>query len=164
MIYIPKQPPSIPIFNQWKLHQKSLYINCEDFFNEVIIPCNSFDAITYTVSEEYLDNCRKLLCAKFIGHLPKYKCEIRLAKNVHTKLYIVRKNKRTSIWIGSLNLRASEYWHNIMMRVDDKENAKSLMLYFNRLWSLTTYTMNDSIETSMKLSGINEDRWEFENL
>lgn len=142
MIYTAKdlKPNTVPTFPEWHLKQSDLYLDYENWYYDVIGSCKSFDAVSYTAHVKFLGKCKKLICAKLLGDSSEYdvKTKIRMADNIHTKLYIVRmKTGNDQVWVGSGNLCSSSAWHNIMTRVGEV-NVKTLKLYFNNLWNLTS--------------------------
>lgn len=128
---------SIPIFNNWKING-GIWVNDKKFIEEVINKAMWFNAITFTVDINLLKNCRKLICGVWPNQdTSNIKTEIRLAKNIHTKLYIVKnKYDYRCFYIGSMNLVQPSYYHNIMLRIDNFQHEKTLELYFNHLWNL----------------------------
>ncbi len=132
---------TIPLFTKWKFKQSDLYINYEQWFEDIIEPCEYFNAIVYTASVLRIDKCRKLICSRL--DYPDYegKTKIRYGANIHSKIYYVNNGWFDfDIWIGSGNLVSSKGWHNTMMRVSEY-NHKSLQLYFNRLWKLCSLNL-----------------------
>lgn len=128
------EPPSLPPVVWDNCPSPTLFWNCDEWFTKIIANrVVVFDAMTYTASVLMTGQCRRLICAKMQGNCFHPRLEVRMAANMHTKLYLVKGKKVDEVWIGSCNLVSSKRWHNIMMLVEG-ENAKWLKAYFNSCW------------------------------
>lgn len=122
--------PTLPLFRKWRV-RGGIIIDGNAWAERLAL--EPFDAIVYSVNGDLTMNCRRLLCTRYWGvQLPS--CEVRLAGNVHTKLFLFQESGE--VWAGSRNLVDDASYHNLMLRVGDAEQRKSLRLYFERLWSL----------------------------
>ena len=126
----PSDHPSLPLFRKWNI-RGGIIIDGQRWQKLLDRP---FEAIVYSANGELTLNCHRLLCTKYWGPLLP-SCEVRFASNVHTKLFIFYYGE---VWVGSRNLVYDDSYHNVMVQVEDYEQARSLQLYFERLWSLAS--------------------------
>jgi hypothetical protein len=129
---------TIPRFDKWKLRQHDLHVDYQVWWDAVIKPCAYFNAISYTASFTHLEKCQKLVCSRPPNGVDNGRTEVRLAANVHTKLYLIYARETSTypdIWVGSGNVVSSNGWLNIMMQAN-YPNTRTLMLYFDRVWEI----------------------------
>lgn len=123
---------TIPLFRNW--HIRGGVIVDEFIWRQELINCEYFDCITYTANGDAADKCHKVLASRIYGQF-KSTTKVRLAKNVHTKLYIIHTDE-VDVWVGSRNLVRADSYHNVMVRINDERQVETLLLYFKRIWSL----------------------------
>lgn len=121
--------------------EKTLYLDFELWWEDIIEPCVYFECLSYTAKIDKLKKCRRLIVAKPIPDLHTFrnkKLEVRYIENLHTKLYIVHKRfKQKTIWVGSGNCVDSTFWLNIMTKVEGKD-ARTLLKHFEWCWNKAT--------------------------
>lgn len=142
----PKDSPSIPTFKHWEM-MGGIYVDDTHFCREVLYSAKRIDCVCYTCTSTMLDvlPVRRILTARMQGiPLPSPKPrEIRHAKNVHTKLYLVTEfGDKTRAWVGSMNLVTPGGWHNVMLRAH-RDQTETFRQYFERIWSLSSIYKHD---------------------
>lgn len=128
--FVQPEGRTLPLFRRWEIRGG---VHIDDVaFVAMLRRCVFFDAVTYTANASMLENCRRLITARIWGDASQTRTEIRIAANVHTKLYVLDDGE---VWVSSMNLVEPGGWHNVSVRVG-AEQAVSLRLYCDRLWSL----------------------------
>lgn len=130
MIATRESVQSVPLFVDWEI-RGGIWINGQNFLDEVINTSASIKAVTYTCDATILRPLDKIITSVLIG-IPSNGAQVRIGKNVHTKLYIVD----DEYYVGSFNLRRGNMLHELMVQIHDKSQCKSIKIYFDRLWSL----------------------------
>lgn len=126
--------PTIPLFRKWLIHGG--VVVDEKVWREHLDACDHFSAVVYSANGDAAGKCKKLIAAKTWGRFPS-SCEVRLAANVHTKLYLIKRGWDSEVWVGSRNLTLADSYHNVMVHLHDEGQIETLRLYFKKLWNLS---------------------------
>lgn len=139
----PADAPSLPTFKNWSVHG-GIYVDDRMFCREILAPARKIDAVTYTANPDFVCRLRikRLLACRMQG-VYSGDAELRHAKNVHSKLYLVTDDNRfTYAWIGSMNLVTPGGWHNLMIRAH-RDQTETFRQYFEKLWNLSIVYKHD---------------------